>query len=1007
MRVPPTERPRPQRPSRRFHLRGWLIGAAVAVVILIFSLRGLARFYTDYLWFDSLDQSDTWRSLLGARIVPALVFTIFFFAVMLANLIIADRIAPKYRSMGPEDEIIERYRRAVGPYTSRIRVGVALFFALVAGVGVSSQWRQWVLFTNRVDFGVEDPQFHQDIGFYVFQLPFLRFIADWLFAGLVIVLIVTAVAHYLNGGIRFQSPFQRVTPAVKAHLSVILATMALVKAGQYYLARFELNFSDRGVVNGASYTDVRAQLPALNLLIVISGAAAALLIWNIRRRGWILPIIAVGLWAFVSLVIGTIYPAGVQRFRVGPNEFASEERYIGRNIEATRTAFDLGDVSLEQFDYQESLDPAVANENRATIDNARLWDPNVIQATYQTLQGLQTFYQVDDVDVDRYDINGETRQVLLSAREINREELPSQSWVNRHLVYTHGYGIVASATNEAEEGGDPDFLVSDVPIADDSLIEVDRPELYFGENLPGYALVDAKQDEFNFPRDDETDATSRYDGDDGVEVGNIVTRAAFALRFADINPLISGQITGDTKILFERDIRDRVTKLAPFLEFDSDPYPVALDGRVLWVLDGYTTTNRYPYSQRTSGDGGLSDKFNYVRNSVKATVDAYDGTVTFYVVDDKDPLIRAYQKAFPDLFTDGDEAPDDLVAHFRYPEDLFQVQADVFSSYHVTEDRRFYQGSDKWLRSPDPGSGPIGDTQIAIDPATGTDGAGGGQEAQDATSTSARMEPYYLYITLPGEEEPSFLILQPFVPVSADNKQTRLVSFMVAKSDPGEYGDMTAFEMPEGRQVLGPSQVDNEIRTTEAITEQLTLLSRGGSSVIQGSLQLIPVGDSIVYVRPYYVQGTGGASFPQFRFVVVFSPGSGNPVRAPTVDRALNILFGVAPEEEIPPDGTPPDATPPDATPPDTGADDVASLLDQAAQLYEEAQQALAEGDLGRYQELINEVGDLIERAQSAAAGGGGGTGGGGGESTPPTTPTTVPPSTTPPEPAALAQPEI
>ena len=965
MRVPTSER----RPRSRFRVRGWLIAAVVAVLVLLFSLRGLAGFYTDYLWFDSIGQSDTWRSLLGARIVPALVFTVVFFTIMFANLLIADRLAPKYRSMGPEDELVERYQQAVASYAGRIRIGVAVFFALVAGVGVSSQWRQWVLFTNRVDFGVEDPQFHRDIGFYVFQLPFLRFIADWLFAGLVIVLLVTAVAHYLNGGIRFQSPFQRVTPQVKAHLSVILATMALVKTAQYYLAQFELNFSNRGVVEGASYTDVNAQLPALRLLMFISVAAAALFIWNIWRRGWILPIIAVGLWGFVSIVIGTIYPAGVQRFRVGPNEFQNEARYIGRNIEGTRDAFDLERVQTPEYDYQEGLDTSIVNENRPTIDNARLWDPDVIRATYQTLQGFTTFYRIDDVDIDRYEINGETRQVVLSARELNRDELPSQSWVNRHLVYTHGYGIVASPTNAATGQGDPDFLVNDIPLQEDAAIDVTRPELYFGENLQGYALVDAKQAEFNFPREGRADATTRYDGADGVELSNLARRAAFALRFGDINPLISGQVTGGTKVLYQRDINDRVEKLAPFLEFDADPYPVAVDGRIVWMIDAYTTTDRYPYSESYSGTGGLDHEFNYVRNSVKATVDAYDGTVTFYVIDDEDPLIRAYQKAFPDLFTDFDEMPEALREHLRYPEDLFRVQSDVYSSYHVTNNRRFYQGNAKWLLSPDPGSGRVSEADITVaDDTTAGDATG---EPQDATSTSRRMDPYYLYITLPGEPEPNFLILQPFVPVSEANRQTRLVSYMVAKSDPGSYGDMIAYELPQSESVLGPVQVDNEINTTTAISEQITLLSRGGSSVIQGSLQLIPVGDSILYVRPYYVEGGGGSAFPQYRFVVVFTPGEEEAVMADTVDDALNVLFGAAPPEEP---MTEPEEPPEPTAPAEPGTepvpDDVQGLLDQAAERFSDAQAALQAGDFAEYGRLIEEVGELIERAQQAAGGG-------------------------------------
>jgi uncharacterized protein len=953
MRVPTAQRRR-----RGFRVRGWIIAGVILLVILLFSLRGLAGFYTDFLWFDSVGQGGTWRSLLAAKIVPALVFTVVFFVIMLASLLIADRLAPKYRSMGPEDELVERYQQFVSPYQGRIRVGVSLFFALIAGVGVSSQWQEWVLFTNRVDFGVKDPQFNQDIGFYVFQLPFLRFIADWLFAGLVIVLLVTAVAHYLNGGIRFQSPFQRVTPQVKAHLSVILAVMALVKTAQYYLDRFNLDFSERGVVTGASYTDVKAQLPALNLLIFISIVAAGLFIWNIWRRGWVLPIIAVGLWGFVSIVIGTIYPAGVQKFRVEPNEFQNEQEYIERNIAATRRAFDLGSVETKSFDYQQNLDSTVVNQNIASIDNARLWDPAVIQSTYQSLQGLQTFYKIDDVDIDRYTVGDQTRQVVLSAREINQGELPSQSWVNQHLVYTHGYGIVASPTNAAEADGNPQFLASGIPVAKDAPITLNQPDLYFGENQPGYALVDAKQREFDYSRPGRADATTRYNGKDGVQLDNPIRRAAFALRFGDINPLISGQIGGDTKVLYVRDVKDRVEKLAPFLDFDADPYPVVTRGRVVWVLDAYTTTSRYPYAQKVSGpsDTGLSHSFNYVRNSVKATVDAYDGSVRFYVIDPKDPLIRSYRKAFPDLFSDFDKMPADLQEHLRYPEDMFRVQSDVYSRYHVTESRRFYQGSAKWLLSPDPGSGQLTAAQLRSATA-----AQPGDQRRGATSTGDRMRPYYLYISVPGEQEPSFIILQPFVPVSAGNKQTRLVSFMVARSDPRNYGDMTAFEMPQGESVLGPVQIDNRIKSTPEVSRQLTLLNQQGSTVIQGSLQLIPVGNSILYIRPFYVQAAGASSYPQFRFVVV-AYGGQDPVLATSVNQGLARLFGLEPAPEVPAEpGTP-------TTPPGGGS--VQDLLTQAADTYAQAQDALRRGDLGTYQDLINQVGDLIRQAQEAAGGG-------------------------------------
>jgi uncharacterized membrane protein (UPF0182 family) len=967
MRVPTSERRR-----RPFRIRGWMIVTVIVIIVVLFSLRGLAGFYTDYLWFDSVGLGDTWRGLLAARFVPAFVFTVVFFVIMYSNLLIADRIAPRYRSGGSEDEFIERYQRSIAPYTGRIRIGVALFFALIAGVGVSSQWRQWILFRNRVDFGIEDPQFGLDIGFYVFQLPFLQFIADWLFAGLVIVLIVTAIAHYLNGGIRLQRPFQRVTPQVKAHLSVILGVMALVKTWQYVLARYELNFSHRGVVEGAGYTDVEAQLPAFNLLIFISVTAAVLFLINIRLRGWVLPVIAVGLWGFVSLVVGTIYPAAVQQFRVKPNEFAREEPYIKRNIEATRQAFSLDTVKDERFDFQADVNSAVVTENLTTIENARLWDPTVIQSTYQTQQGLQTYYGIDDVDVDRYDVNGETRQVLIAARELNSADLPSQSWINRHIVYTHGYGLVASPTNEATSGGEPEYFVKDIPPIDDGIaLDGTGSEVYFGEDQGGYVLVDAESDEFNYPRAEQGDARNRYEGDDGVPMSNLIRRAAFALRFGDINPLISGQVTGDTKIIFERDIMERLEKAAPFLEYDSDPYPVVIDGKTTWVIDAYTTSNDYPYSESTSGSGGLSGDFNYVRNSVKATVDAYEGTINFYVIDPEDPMIQAYRKAFPELFSDFDEMPPDLRDHLRYPEDLFRVQADVFGSYHVTEADTFYQGNAKWLRSPDPNTDVVGGTDVAT---PGTDPAPG-DEPQAATSTSRRMDPYYLYIKLPGDETETFLMLQPFVPVSADNAQTRLSSFMTAKSDPANYGELQVFEMPQGRTVQGPVQIDNDINSEPDISSEISLLNREGSSVIPGSLQLIPVGDSIIYVRPYFVEGEGEGSFPEFRFVVVSNANpEDNPVRATSVQEGLNTLYPdlqlqapeTVPDEEVPPqDGEPP----PDEEP----ADNVQDLLDQAAQAFEDADAALMEGDLAEYERQLDRAADLVQRAQEQLASGGDG----------------------------------
>jgi uncharacterized membrane protein (UPF0182 family) len=983
-------------PRRRFRLRGWIVVLVVVVLVLLFSLRGLAGFYTDFLWFDSLGQGSTWSSLLAAKVAPALVFTVAFFIIMFVNLVIADRLAPKYRSMGPEDELIARYHQVAGPYVGRIRLGVSLFFALIAGIGVSSQWKQWVLFTHSVDFGQKDPQFHKDIGFYVFQLPFLKFIAEWLFAGLVIVLIVTAVEHYLNGGIRFQTPFQRVTPQVKAHLSVILAVMALVKTAQYYLGRFELDFSTRGVVEGASYTDVKAQLPALNLLIVISIFAAGLFIWNIQRRGWVLPIIAVGLWGFVSIVIGAVYPAVIQQFKVGPNEFQTEAPYIDRNIRATRAAFGLDVVKPDDFQFQ-TFDQlpseeanAIVDSNKGTISNARLWDPGIIQQTYSTLQSLQTYYQMSDVDVDRYLVDNETRQVLIAARGLNSADLPSQSFVNRHIIYTHGYGVVASPSNVASSDGSPDFLLSNIPTEEVPnaipLSDGKASQIYFAENLGSYALVDAKSREFNYQKPGARDQFTRYRGKDGVKLSNIIRRAAFALRFGDINPLISGQVTSDTKILMERDIRARVTKLAPFLQFDADPYPVALGDKTLWVLDGYTTTAQYAYSQSTSGEGGLSGDFNYVRNSVKATIDAYEGTVTFYVWDEQDPVIKAWRKAFPDLFTDKQRMPAELRSHLRYPEDLFKVQANMLGRYHVTEPRRFYDGSAKWLISPDPGSGRVtgSDFQALVDSAN-TDTASTGQP-QAATSTGKRIDPYYLYMKLPKETQEHFIVIVPFVPVSSNNRETRLVSFLTANSDPGSYGQLRVFTMPQGQTVRGPVQVNSEMARSGAISAAITFLNQQGSRVTQGSLQLIPVGRSLIYVRPFYAQGQASGSYPQFQFVAVWTQNFGQAVCAQNVTDALNQLFGQAERSAscnisitgLPagtPDGSTTTTTSPTATtrpgattttlPAATGS--VADLLNQAAALFEQADQALQANNLGQYQTLEAQARDLVRQAQQKA----------------------------------------
>jgi uncharacterized membrane protein (UPF0182 family) len=961
----PSAIPRP-RLNRR---RAWLIGLAVLVFVLLVSVRGIAGFYTDYLWFQEVGFTEVWRGLLVAKALPAVTFTGIFFVILLASLIIADRLAPRVRAPGPEEDVVERYRQMIGPYAGRVRVGAAAFLALVAGSGMTAQWKQWVLFRNRVDFGIEDAQFHTDIGFYVFQLPFLRFVYEWAFAASVIVLIVTAVAHYLNGGIRVQGPFQRVTPQVKAHLSVILGAMALLKAYGYWLQRYELSFSSRGAVHGASYTDVNAQLPALHMLIVISVAAAVLFLVNIRLRGWVLPIIAVGLWSFVSVVIGGIYPAIIQRLQVEPNELQKERPYIGRNVRATRAAFGLEQVKVKEFPYKDDaaggLTAADIQANQSTIGDARLWDPHVLQDTYTQLQAQKPQYRFGDVDIDRYQIDGETRQLVLAARELNLERLPSQTWQNRHLVYTHGYGIVASPSNGVTRDGRPDFVIKDIPPVSDKLV-ITQPALYYGEQLSGYAFVRTKQEEFDYPKEPR-DATTVYRGNGGVSVSNIFRRVAFFLRFGDFRILISDQITRGSRAIYLRDIRDRVEKAAPFLHYDADPYPVLLDGRVYWVIDAYTATDRYPYAQsyaaasgRLEPGSGLQSRFNYVRNSVKVTVDAYDGTVNLYEIRDgqqrRDPIVAAYRKAFPKLFRDQSQMPAGLADHLRYPEDLFRVQTDVFAEYHVTDPGAFYNRSRQWSIAQDPGSG-----RFQLGTATTTAPVPGPGPARPVTTEPAkgkRMAPYYLQMQLPGQTKESFLILQPYVPVSRDDRLTNLLSFMVAKSDPGEYGSLEAYTMPTGQQVFGPAQVNAAIQNTPDISRELSLLDQRGSEVLQGSLLLIPVEDSILYIRPFYLQAEGGTQLPEFKFVVVVY--GGRAVRGNTLQEALALHFpGLEPGGQPPPSpGQPPPPPPP-------GGETVASLLAQADQAYAEGQAALKAGDLAGYQRAVDRMADLIKRAQS------------------------------------------
>lgn len=979
VRIPPADTPkRPPKKKKRVSNKGRiaLLIMAAAVFVLFLSARGIAGFYTDYLWFDAQGHTEVFRNILLAKIALAIIFSLLFAVLLAINLIIADRVAPKQRVPGPDEQLLDRYQQLVGRRRYLLYILISLVFGLVAGLPVSNQWNDWLLFTHAVDFGVSDAQFGTDVGFYVFRLPFLTFVVDWLFAAMVIVLIVTTIAHYLNGGIRLQVQGQRVTPQVKLHLSVLLAFLALLKAADYWLAQYQLTTSTQGFVDGALYTAVRAQLPAIRLLAVISILAAVLLVLNTRQRGWRLPIIAVGLWALVALVAGTIYPAFVQRFVVDPNESEREREYIGRNIEATRAAMSLSDVVEEEYPVG-TLQPAELEANIDSLRNVRLVDPQLQIDTFQRLEGLRSYYRFNELDVDRYvGPDGEPTQVVVGVRELNSGDLPSDSWENRHLAYTHGYGVAVAPASRIQSNGQPAFL--DVLARAGVVPQLERPQVYFGERLDSYAVVNTNRDEISYGGG-ATDTTVRYEGTGGVRLSSRLRRAAFAIRFGEWNLFGSGLITENSRILYERDVRDRVKLLAPFLRFDSDPYPVVRNGHLVWIVDAYTTSPHYPYAQRANTEQlpaghGLGGRFNYLRNSVKATVDAYDGNVTFYVVDETDPVAQAWAKAFPDLFEPASAVPDDLRSHFRYPEDMFRVQTNMYSRYHIEAPSAFYQNEDAWNVAQNA-------PKSQSDRAAAATGQGSITVTGVTRAKEDRIPPYYALVRLPGAEEVQFVLVRSFVPFSEQDTRKELQAFMTASSDPDDYGTLRVFRIENPGPIDGPSLVDTNIKQTFAA--ELTLLDQQGSQVTFGDLQLLPIGDSILYVRPWYVQATSRTPVPELRYVTVTY--DKESYRGTSLEEALAQAFDVELDLDtvvrVPgsdagePGGstTTTTATPGTTVPPTTvpgAVSSVEELLAEAQALYEEAQSALRDGDLGTYQEKLEQAYEKAAQAAALATGG-------------------------------------
>jgi uncharacterized membrane protein (UPF0182 family) len=924
------------RSARRSRRRAVVIGA---VLVFVLAASSIARFYTDVLWFQEVGfESVLWTSIRAQALVGVVV-ALAVAAVVWVNLSIAGRSAPAYgapftfRGRRVEDPM-ERYRQVLVPYLRWLRLGVALFLGALAGVGASAAWRTVLLWINRVPFGERDPQFGKDIGFYVFELPFFRTALDLVWFALIAALLATLVAHAFHGSFRPQLGLRGVTPGALAHVSVLLGLMALVKAVQYYLGTFGLNFSERGIVTGASYTDVNAHLHALRLLAIISVVSAILFIVNIRVRRLSLPLAAVAIWVLTSFLAGFVWPLAIQSFVVGPQELQREREYIARNIAGTREAFGLADISVETYPALEELSATDLTESENVLNNVRLWDPGTMGEAYEQLQAIRLYYRFPDVDIDRYEIDGETRQVLVSAREISLDDLPpqSQGWQNQHLQYTHGYGLVASLANTIGPGGEPDFIVGGVPGRAEpgaEALEAEQPRIYFGEGFEDseYSIVNSGQAEVDYPTDEGL-VRFEYDGEGGIELSNVLRRIAFGMREGDPNLVLSGLVKSDSRVLIYRNIRDRVRRAAPFLALDSDPYIATVDGRLVWILDAYTTTPWYPYSERYDAGqavvaegtaGSLDGTVNYVRNSVKVVVDAYEGDMKLYVIDEEDPLIRAWRGAFPALFTD-EEPSDDLRAHFRYPEDLFNLQTEVYRTYHMTQPDVFFTGEGAWA--------------LPENPAT------------------------YLLTQLPGETEEEFLLSRTATP----RRKRNLVSIVVARSDPESYGELRSFVMPSQTQVDGPAQAFSLINQDVEVSEARTLLGVRGSVVSFGSLVMLPIEGSILYVQPMFVTAES-VGIPELKKVALVL---GDRVAfEDTFDEALAALFdleepGVGGEPEVPAEPEEP------AEPAEPGrpvSPEVARLVEQAGRVYEAAQDALAAGDFEEYGRLIERLGRLLDRA--------------------------------------------
>jgi uncharacterized membrane protein (UPF0182 family) len=901
------------------------------LAVITGALVALSGFYVDWLWFNSVGFTGVWSTVLTTKVALFVIAGLLTSLIISLNIYLAFRRRPFYVPTSIEADNLERYRATIDPIRKLVFAGIVLVLFYFGGTSATNLWSSWLLFRNSTEFGVQDPQFGLDISFFAFRLPFWQTLIGWGISTLILATLASAAVHYLYGGIRPQVPQERTTVAARVQLSVLLGLIVLLKAVAYYFDRFALALKESRLITGLTYTDVNATLPAKSILAAIAVICSLLFFANIVRKSWLLPAAGSALMVGASVLIAGVYPGAIQQFQVKPSESSKEAPYIQRNIDATRDAYGIAGVEMKDYQATVATNSGQLANDAATIANIRLMDPNVLSATFRQLQQIKPYYSFpESLDIDRYTINGVQRDAVVAVRELNIEGNPSRNWINDHLVYTHGFGFVSAFGNTVDADGKPNFLVGDLPPT--SGLGKFQPRVYFGENVPDYSIIGGpKTDtpvEFDYPDDASANGQKNYTytGKGGVPMGGLFKKLLFAIQYQEQRIVLSSLINSESKILYNRSPRERVAKVAPWLTLDGDPYPAIVDGKIQWIIDGYTTSAGYPYSQTTSLGAATADaltansgaitpqgnqNINYIRNSVKATVDAYDGTVVLYQWDEKDPVLKTWMKAFPNTVTPKSEMSKELLEHIRYPEDMFRVQRDVLSSYHVQTAGAFYGGQDFW--------------RVPRDPSTF--GANAGSQP-----------PYYMTLEMPGSDKPTFTLTTPFVPRGG---RENLSAFAVVDSNNGpNYGKITVLQLPRSTNIAGPSQVASNFEAKPEVANSLSLLRQGGADVVLGNLLTLPVGGGLLYVQPVYVRATANtAAYPLLQKVLVsFGDviGFDNSLKG-----ALDQVFGGN-------SGTSSSGTPVTSTT-DNASDDLKSALQNARQALADGNAALAKGDFAAY----------------------------------------------------------